>query len=84
MYEWRRSRIARALLNYLRKFPEAQDTLEGISEWWLTDQHVRSHPTILKGVLNEMAARGFVLQLKGQDAQIHYRMNRRKRRQPSG
>ena len=83
MYEWRRSRIARAVLNYLRKFPDAQDTLEGIAEWWLTDQHVRGHPTILKAVLNELAAGGFVLQLKGQDSQIHYRMNRRRRRQPT-
>lgn len=78
MYEWRRSRIARAVLTYLRKFPEAQDTIGGIAEWWLPDQRVRSHPTILQGALNELVVRGFILQHKGKDSQIHYRMNRRK------
>jgi len=80
MYEWRRSRIARAVLTYLRKFPEAQDTIGGIAEWWLPDQSIRSHPTILKGALNELVARGYILQHKGKDSQIHYRMNRRKSR----
>ncbi len=27
--------IARMILNYLRKNPDAGDTLEGISKWWL-------------------------------------------------
>ena len=81
MYEWRRSRIARAVLMYLRKFPEAQDTLDGIAEWWLPYQKIRSHPTILKATLNELVAKGFMLQYKGKDSQIHYRMNRRRSRQ---
>lgn len=80
MYESRPSRIAQAVLTYLRKFPEAQDTIGGIAEWWLPDQDVRTHPTILKGVLRELVARGFMLQHKGKDSQIHYRTNRRKSR----
>ena len=80
MHESRRSRIARAVLTYLRKFPEAQDTIDGIAEWWLPDQSIRSHLTILKGVLNELVVRGFILQHKGKDSQIHYRMNRRRSR----
>ena len=78
MYEWRRSRIARALLNYLRKFPDAQDTIDGIAEWWLPDQRIRSAPPALKGALNEMVSRGFIFQNKGKDSQIRYRLNRRK------
>jgi hypothetical protein len=78
MYEWRRSRIARAVLTYLRKCPDAQDTIEGIGQWWLPEQHVRSHPAILKGALKELVAMGLILQHKGKDSQIHYRMNRRK------
>jgi hypothetical protein len=80
MYEWRRSQIGRAILSYLRKFPEAQDTIGGIAEWWLPDQNIRSHPLTLKSTLNELVARGFILQHKGKDSQIHYRMNRRKSR----
>jgi hypothetical protein len=80
MYEWRRSRIARAVLTYLRKFPNAQDTLSGIGEWWLPDQSIRSHPAMLRGALNELVARGFILQRKGKDSRIHYRINRRQPR----
>jgi hypothetical protein len=79
MYEWRRSRIARAVLTYLRNFPEAQDTIGGIAEWWLPNQNINSHPTILQGALDELVARGFLLQHKGKDSKIHYRLNRRKR-----
>jgi len=77
MYEWRRSQVARAVLSYLRSFPEAQDTIGGIGEWWLPHQRVRSHPTLLKKALDELVAKGFVLQHKGKDSQIHYRKNRR-------
>lgn len=77
MYEWSRSQIARAVLTYLRSFPEAQDTIGGIAGWWLPHQSIRSHPTLLKGALNELVAKGFVLQHKGKDSQIHYRINRR-------
>jgi hypothetical protein len=80
MYEWRRSQIARAVLTYLRKFPEAQDTIGGIAEWWLRDQDIRSHPTVLKEAIHELVTRGYVLQRKGKDSQIHYRINRRKSR----
>ena len=80
MYEWRPSQVARAVLAYLRKFPEAQDTSEGIAEWWLPKQNMRSQPETLKRALNELAARGFILQHEGKDSQIHYRMNRRKPR----
>jgi hypothetical protein len=80
MYEARRSRIAWALLTYLRKFPASQDTIDGITEWWLADQGIQTRPKILKGVLSELAAKGLILQHKGKDSQIHYRLNRRKSR----
>jgi len=82
MYEWRRSRVARAVLDYLRDFPEAQDTVGGIAEWWLPHQNVLSNATVLQEALNELVARGFLLQHKGKDSKIHYRLNRRKPRSP--
>lgn len=79
MYEWRRSRVARAVLAYLLNFPDAQDTIGGIAEWWLPHQNIDSHPVILQRALNELVARGFLLQHKGKDSKVHYRLNRRKR-----
>jgi hypothetical protein len=77
MYDSRPSHIARAVLSYLRSFPEAQDTIGGIGEWWLPHEGIRSHPALLKKALNELVAKGFVQQHKGKDSQIHYRINRR-------
>jgi hypothetical protein len=76
--EMRRSRIARAILNYLHRYPAAQDTLEGIVEWWLPQQQIRTKPAVVQQTVNELAARGFVLRHKAIDARIHYRLNRRK------
>ena len=81
MYEMRRSRIARAILDYLSKNPHAQDTLSGIAQWWLPQQQVKTNNTTLNEALTELVAKGLILQSKGKDAQIHYRLNNRKLRQ---
>ena len=78
MSEMRRSEIARAILAYLCEHPEAQDTLDGVTEWWLPKQRVKSQKGYVKQAINELVARGFVLRHKGLDCQIHYHINRRK------
>ncbi len=78
MYEDSRSEIARAIVEYLRKNPHAQDTLAGIAEWWLPQQRVETSKTKLNEALADLVTRGLILQSKGQDLQIHYRINDRK------
>jgi hypothetical protein len=78
MYEQRRSHIARAILDYLRKHPEAQDTLAGIAEWWLPEEKLKTRTTVVKEALTELVAEGLVLERKGRDSQIHYRINGRR------
>jgi len=78
MYEMRRSHIARAILAYLSKNPHAQDTLSGIAQWWLPQQQIKTNKSTLSEALTELVARGLILQSKGKDAQIHYRVNNRK------
>lgn len=49
--------IARMILDYLRKNPDANDTLEGISKWWLklekTDIAVDEVSTALDSLIKE-------------------------------
>lgn len=78
MYEESQSEIARAIVEYLRKNPHAQDTLAGIAEWWLPQQRIRTSKAKLNEVLEDMVTRGLILQSKGKDLQIHYRINDRK------
>lgn len=78
MYEMRRSQISRAILDYLSKNPHAQDTLLGIAQWWLPQQQIKTNTTTLNEALTELVDRGLILQSKGKDCQLHYRLNRRK------
>lgn len=70
--------IASEILAYLAEHPGAQDTVEGIVEWWLLEQKIKRHTAQVKEALAELVTQGLVLEHKGRDARIHYRMNRRK------
>ena len=71
------SLIARAILQYLHKNPDAQDTLAGITEWWLPKQ-MTVQAAAVKEALALLIADGLILEVKGKDAQSHYRLNDRK------
>lgn len=73
-----RVQVGRAILDYLRKNPEAQDTAAGIAEWWLPEQKIKSRLLTINLVLADLVAKGFVLRHIGQDSQRHYRINSRR------
>ncbi|MCM3870558.1 MAG: hypothetical protein ND895_07695 [Pyrinomonadaceae bacterium] len=77
MRETRRSQIARAILEYIRQHLEAQDTLEGITQWWLPEE-MRTRTVLVSDALTELVAKGLMLEHKGKDAQLHYRVNKRR------
>jgi hypothetical protein len=70
--------MAENILAYLATHPEAQDTMEGIVEWWLLEQEIRRSTAQVKAALAELVAQGLVLERRGKDGQIHYRINRLK------
>lgn len=75
MYEVRRSHIARAILDYLLKHPDAQDTLAGIAEWWLPEEQITTRLAVVKDALDQLVAKTLVLERQGKDQQTHYRIN---------
>ena len=75
MYEVRRSLVARAILAHAYKYPEAQDTIDGIAEWWLTEEKIRARLATVKAALADLVARGLMLRHTGKDSQVHYRIN---------
>ena len=64
----------RAILDYLRKNPNAQDTQAGILQWWLTDLWAKPRDATVRQALDELVRDGFLSEHKGKDAQISYRM----------
>jgi hypothetical protein len=70
-----KSHIARVLLTYLEKHPEAQDTLEGILQTWLVGRSDKYTPTIVKEVVKDLVLQGTILEGKMPGASAVYRLN---------
>lgn len=70
--------IARDILGYLSAHTAAQDTLEGILEWWLLEQRIERETRRVQKVLDELVARKLISARTARDKRTHYRINRRK------
>ena len=71
------SEIAQAIAAYVEKNPEAQDTLDGIVQWWLPEAQHQTRTALIKEALDELVAAGLITAHKAKDAQIFYRATRR-------
>jgi hypothetical protein len=81
---WRKSgqpAIASDILAYLVEHPQAQDTLEGIVQWWLVEQRIKQVISEVKSALEELVRQGLVLEHEGADRQARYSINLEKRAQ---
>ena len=67
------SEIAQEILDHLRKHPQAQDTLEGIGQWWVPSRML-SGSAAIKDALDELVDAGLITELMGKDAHISYRI----------
>jgi hypothetical protein len=69
------SRVARAILQYLSIHPEAMDTQEGISTWWLQRQRIEQTVNELSKALEFLVARDFIIECRGPDLRPYYKIN---------
>jgi len=74
--------VALQILEYLSAHQEAQDTVEGIAEWWSLERRTRLKPTVVREALAELVARGMVREFRGLDRRIRYAARRRRPRTP--
>ena len=68
--------IAHEILSYLVDHPDAQDTLDGIIEWWLMEQKIKCKPEMLKEILSELVNKGLLLEQGNGSSRVTYRINR--------
>ncbi len=73
MHEASVSEIVQEILDHLHKYPQAQDTLEGIVQWWLPAR-MKSRTATIKDALDELVDEGLITEHEGKDAQVSYRM----------
>lgn len=73
--------LADEVLSYLCQHPEAQDTVEGIAEWWLLEQSVRHSVADVTAALAEFVAKELISARQGTDGRIHYRVDPKRHRE---
>ena len=69
------------ILKYLVRHPQAQDTVEGIVEWWLLEQRIVDAMGKVKSALAELTEKTLVNKHQNRDGRVFYRLNRRKVKQ---
>lgn len=72
------SPFAYKILAYLAEHPDADDTLEGIMEWWLLEQRIKYWTAEVQAALAGLVAEGLLLERRDRAGRTHYRVNRRK------
>lgn len=67
------------ILQYLIDNPNAQDTFDGIVDWWLLERTVKRQSLLVKEALSMLVADRLVLERKGRDTRTYYKINGRRR-----
>ncbi len=70
--------LARAILEYLSRHPQAKDTREGIATWWLQQQHIEQAVRRISRVMEFLASRDFLVKRRGPDLRVYYELNQRR------
>lgn len=70
--------ISYEILAYLAEHPRAQDTLEGVTEWWLLEQKIKDRMDRVREAIGDLVLKRLVLEQEGRDGRLHYRINRRR------
>jgi len=82
MCQTAKPQIEAEILDYLDTHPNAQDTLEGIVEWWLLRQRIAVATAHVKEALDELVELGLLTESRGGGSRTYYKANRVSRPRP--
>ena len=71
--------IAQIILKYLKKHPEARDTIQGIAEWWLLNEKIEQTLEKVQNALEYLVAQEFIVKRDYQGQKTAYALNNDKR-----
>ena len=67
--------FAREILRYLQEHPEAQDTVEGMMVWWVSERGIKQWLAQVRRSLAALVARGYLEKRTTADGRVFYRAN---------
>lgn len=59
--------VALCILEYLRRCPQAADTVEGIANWWIMQQRLNESVEEVQRSIASLQAQGLIRERKGPD-----------------
>ena len=68
---------AQEILDYLARHPNAQDTIEGILQWWVLDSCIRSWAAKIAETVAKLVEQGFLEEKPSPDGQTFYHVSPR-------
>jgi hypothetical protein len=75
MCTFEKTQVTREILAYLTEHPDAADTLEGIAEWWLLEQHIKCSLNHVQGAVDELVADGLLIKRSSEGLPAHFYLN---------
>jgi hypothetical protein len=67
--------IATQILSYMVKHPEADDSLEGILQWWLLEREGRVQQIRVKKAIRMLVDEGLLIEHRTTGSKVRYRAN---------
>jgi len=72
----RQEKISGIIINYLRRNPDAGDTLEGIVKWWLVFENIESSMDDVVNVLETLIRKKAINMYSIADGTTFYKVNK--------
>ncbi len=70
--------IAREILAYLAEHPDAEDSLNGIVQWWILERRIKVQVSLVQEVLSELALQKKILEIT-QGHKTYFRLCRKQK-----
>ena len=74
----KRHNVELEILTYLYDNSDAQDTLEGIVQWWLLERHIRQQYALVRQALSELVNQDLIIATRESKTETRYRVNQQK------
>ena len=66
--------VAMKIRDYMRRFPDAADTDEHITHWWLNEGDVEQEPEVVASALKMLVTNGLIERVELPDNRAVYRL----------